>query len=84
MEKNVDEKLEVPILVRSENAKADLPQNIANNPLFAKSKKNGVLESNFDSNLLKVLIEVTYWTKIQTLGYVNIPHYVSKLIGKKE
>jgi len=31
-----------------------------------------------------VLIEVTYWNKIQTLGYVNVPHYVAKLIGRKE
>ena len=29
-------------------------------------------------------MEVTYWTKIQGLGYVNIPHYVQKLFNKKE
>jgi dynein heavy chain len=31
-----------------------------------------------------VIIEVQYWTKIQSLGYITIPHTVSKLLGKKE
>lgn len=57
---------------------------IANNLLFQKSSKNGLLESNFDPKLLKVIIEVQYWTKIQTLGYITIPHTVSKLLAKKE
>ena len=80
-----EDKLEVPILVRrTETEKRELPASIANNPLFQKSSKNGLLESNFDPKLLKVIIEVQYWTKIQTLGYITIPHTVSKLLGKKE
>lgn len=60
-----EEKLEVPILVRrSDSEKRDLPPSIANNPLFQKSTKSGLLESNFDPKLLKVIIEVQYWTKI--------------------
>jgi hypothetical protein len=43
---------------RSEHEKRDLPLAIANNPLFAKSTKSGLLESNFDPKLLKVIIEV--------------------------
>ena len=82
--KNIDDKLEVPILVRSENAHHDLPSAVAHNPLFNRSKKNGLLESNFDINLLKILIEVSYWTKIQTLGFVTIPHTVSRLLGRRE
>lgn len=80
-----EEKLEVPILVRrTTDDNKDLPTSIANNPLFAKSTKSGLLESNFDPKLLKVIIEVQYWTKIQSLGYITIPHTVSKLLGKKE
>jgi dynein heavy chain len=60
-----EEKLEVPILVRrTTDDNKDLPPAIANNPLFAKSTKSGLLESNFDPKLLKVIIEVQYWTKI--------------------
>lgn len=80
-----EDKLEVPILLRrTENDKRELPPQIANNPLFQKSSKSGLLESNFDPKLLKVIIEVQYWTKIQSLGYITIPHTVSKLLGKKE
>ena len=80
-----EDKLEVPILVRrTETDKRDLPPAIANNPLFQKSSKSGLLESNFDPKLLKVIIEVQYWTKIQAMGYITIPHNVSKLLGKKE
>jgi dynein heavy chain len=80
-----EDKLEVPILVRrTDQDKRDLPASIANNPLFQKSTKSGLLESNFDPKLLKVIIEVGYWTKIQSLGYITIPHTVSKLLNKKE
>jgi dynein heavy chain len=30
------------------------------------------------------MIEVSYWTKIQTLGFITIPHSVSRLLGRKE
>ena len=32
--KNIDDKLEVPILVRTENAKHELPVSLGTNPLF--------------------------------------------------
>jgi len=47
--------------------------------MFVKSKKNGLLESNFNSDLLKVLVEVQYINKIQSLGLVTIPHAITKL-----
>ena len=62
--KNLDTKLQQPVLIRQENAQSDIPPGLANNPLFTKSKKGGLLESNFDKNLLKILSEVTYWTKL--------------------
>jgi dynein heavy chain len=81
---NIDSKLEKSVLVRSENNDKELPSSVVGNPLFARSKKSGLLESNFDSDLHKVIIEVSYWAKIQTLGFVTIPHNVAKLLQKKE
>ena len=52
--------------------------------MFTKSKKGGLLESNFDKNLLKILSEVTYWTKLQAHGFVTISHAVSRFLGKRE
>jgi len=81
---NIDSKLEVPVLIRSDNNQRELPPSIDQNPLFSRSKKNGLLESNFDCDLHKVMVEVSYWTKIQTLGFVTIPHNVSRLLQRKE
>jgi len=61
---NIDSKLEKSVLVRSENNDKELPSSVVGNPLFARSKKSGLLESNFDSDLHKVIIEVSYWAKI--------------------
>jgi dynein heavy chain len=81
---NIDTKLEVPVLVRSESKEEELPVAVANNPLFARSKKNGILESNFDSELHRMLIECQYWTIIQAIGMVNIPHNIVKLLQRKD
>jgi hypothetical protein len=48
------------ILVRSENSVNELPSQI-NSALFNRSKKSGLLESNFDSELHKLIGEGTYW-----------------------
>jgi hypothetical protein len=77
---NIDSKLEVPVLIRSDNNHRELPPSIDQNPLFSRSKKSGLLESNFDCDLHKVMVEVSYWTKIQTLGFVTIPHNVQRLL----
>jgi dynein heavy chain len=82
--KNIDGKLENQILVRKEHSVNKIPSALEASPLFNKKKGDGLLESNFDVNLLRVLIELAYWTKIQTLGFVTIPHNVSRLLGKRE
>jgi dynein heavy chain len=81
---DMDQKLDKQILIRSEANDKELPPNLAQNPLFNKSKKSGFLESNFDCDLHKIIVEVTYWQKIQTLGFITIPHSVSKLLLRKE
>jgi dynein heavy chain len=81
---SIEQKLDVSVLTWSQNKVEELPSQIMANPLFQKSKKSGLLESNFDSNLHKVLIEVTYWQKLSALGYVTIPHQVAKLLTRKE
>jgi hypothetical protein len=80
----IDQKLDVSVLTWSQNRAEEIPQAIMQNSLFQKSRKSGLLESNFDSNLHKILAEVAYWQKISALGYCNIPHPVAKLYGRKE
>jgi len=81
---SIDSKLEVPVLIRAEHNQRELPSSLSGNALFSRDKKSGLLESNFDSDLHKVMVEVAYWTKIQTLGFVTIPHNVSRLLQRKE
>jgi dynein heavy chain len=81
---HIDNKLEQSVLVRTENNDKELPASIANNPLFSRQKKSGTLESNFDCDLHKIIIEVQYWTKIQTMGFVSIDHKVMRLLARKE
>lgn len=71
------------ILVRSENSQNELPTQI-NSALFNRSKKNGLLESNFDAELYKLIAEGTYWQKIMSLGLATVPPQVSKLLTRKE
>ena len=40
------------------------PAFLTKNAMFAKSRKVGLLESNFDTDLRKILIEVNYWNKV--------------------
>lgn len=71
------------ILVRSENSQNELPSQM-NSALFNRSKKSGLLESNFDSELHKLIGEGTYWQKIMSLGLATVPPQVSKLLTRKE
>jgi len=43
-----------------------------------------LLESNFDSELHKLIGEGIYWQKIMSLGLATVPPQVSKLLTKKE
>lgn len=54
------------------------------NSLFAKSRKVGLLESNFDSDLRKILIEVNYWNKVQQHGFVNLHINLIKMHHRRE
>jgi dynein heavy chain len=82
---NINSKLDNHILKRTTpESVQDLPPSISSNPLFTRSRKGGMLESNFDSELHKVIVEVTYWTKIQAEGFITVPHNVSRLLGRKE
>jgi dynein heavy chain len=78
----IDGKLDMCILTWSENSNNELPQSM-NHPLFTK-KKSGLLESNFDSELHKVISEGTYWQKIMALGIISLSYNVNKLLQKKE
>ena len=54
------------------------------NSLFAKTRKVGLLESNFDSDLRKILIEVNYWNKVQQHGAVNLHINLMKMHNRRE
>lgn len=82
--KGIDEKLDVTVLVRAEHNTRELPSSLSGNALFARDRKNGLLESNFDCDLHKVMVEVAYWTKLGTQGFVPVPHTVSRLLGRRE
>jgi hypothetical protein len=41
-----------------------MPTALAKLNIFQNSRKPGLLESNFDPKLRKILIEVHYWTKV--------------------
>lgn len=47
-------------------------------------QKPDLLESNFDTELLKLLFEVQYWNKIQSHGLITFPQPLSRLLTKKE
>jgi dynein heavy chain len=79
---NIDNKLDMCILTWSENSTNELPQSI-NHPLFSK-RRNGLLESNFDSELHKVIAEGSYWAKIMALGIISLSYNVNKLLQKKD
>ncbi|KAM4749227.1 dynein axonemal heavy chain 2 [Rhinophrynus dorsalis] len=50
-------------------------------PLMARSmEKAGMLDLNFDKNLLKMFVEIHYWERLQ----FEIPHYVIEINQRKE
>ena len=62
---NIEHGLSRFILIKTTQELLDSqPAFLNKNLLFAKSRKPGLLESNFDPNLRKMLIEVKYWTKV--------------------
>lgn len=71
------------ILTWSQDSHNELPAAVSH-PLFTKSKKSGLLESGFDAELHKVIVEGTYWHKIFLIGMVSLPNNVNKLLQRKE
>lgn len=82
---NVQSRLEQPVLMRSGASTGALnidPEEGMINPLLTKSNE-GALESNFDKGLLRLIVEVQYWSKLQSSGIV-IPHQVHQILQNKE
>jgi dynein heavy chain len=50
----------------------------------APKTEAGRLRSNFNVQLLKVMHEVNYWNKIQTIGLINMPHAIVRLLTENE
>jgi len=49
-----------------------------------KNPKAGLIESNFDSHLIKALAEAPYWSKVANSGIVTVPHVITKFALKRE
>jgi len=47
-----------------------------------KQREQKILKSNFNTQLLKIMIEVQYWNKLQ--GAVTIPHALARLSGEQD
>jgi hypothetical protein len=62
---NIENALQRNILIKTTQEIIDAqPPFLKQKTLFAKCRKTGLLESNFDPKLRKILIEVYYWTKV--------------------
>ena len=67
---------------RAERRNID-PRDQRTQALLDKQKPD-LLESNFDTELLKLLFEVQYWNKIQTHGLITFPLPLTRLLSRKE
>jgi len=65
-EQEINACLEDKILYKltEEDVKAE-NQLIKKNTLFAKSSKVGLLQSNFNVEFLRTLVEIQYWNKVE-------------------
>jgi len=80
-------KLAVPILRKMEEEVAVAKPGKDGAPskqAAAVRTDSGRLRSNFNVQLLKVMHEVNYWNKIQTIGLVNMPHAIVRLLTENE
>ena len=82
---NIEYGLQRFILIKTTKELLDSqPAFLNKNLLFAKCRHPGLLESNFDLNLRKMLIEVNYWTKVAQHGFVNLNINLTKLHNRRE
>lgn len=81
----IDECMQFNVLKRieKETEKNDDIAEKKNDKLNKPVRKTTYLESNFDVQLLRVLIEMQYWQKVSTLG-LNFPMCLSKLLMRKD
>jgi hypothetical protein len=79
-------KLAVPILRKmDEEVAKPAGKPDPTRPSVSKDKSEaGRLRSNFNVQLLKVMHEVNYWNKIQTIGLVSLPHAIVRLLTENE
>lgn len=81
-EQEINACLEDKILYKltEEDVKAE-NQLIKKNTLFAKSSKVGLLQSNFNVEFLRTLVEIQYWNKVEQN---NLPGNITRLVQKRE
>lgn len=81
-EQEINACLEDKILYKltDEDVKAE-NQLIKKNTLFAKSSKVGLLQSNFNVEFLRTLVEIQYWNKVEQN---NLPGNITRLVQKRE
>lgn len=78
---NIDMALQRNILIKTTPELLESqPGFLSKNLLFAKSRKVGLLESNFDTKLRKILIECQYWNKVAQHGFINLHINLTKLL----
>ena len=81
-EQEINACLEDKILYKltDEDVKAE-NQLIKKNTLFAKSSKVGLLQSNFNVEFLRTLVEIQYLNKVEQN---NLPWNITRLVQKRE
>lgn len=82
LEPKIEERLQKTILMK--HPSKDKSQGDSKEADKQKNPKAGLLESNFDTALIKILAEVPYWNKIANSGIVTVPHVVTKFALKRE
>lgn len=81
----ITESLDQKILIKTTQEILNAqPTFLQKNPAFAKSRQAGLLESNFNTPLYKVLQEIKYWNKIGSQGLINMPIQFARLSTKQD
>jgi len=76
--------LAVPVLRKMEIEEPKADGNKKNQQKTSSSGSEARLRSNFNVQLLKVINEVSAWNKIQTLGFISMPHSIVRLLAENE
>ena len=76
--------LQKNILIKTTQELLDSQPAFLHKNMFKPSRRPGLLESNFDTKLRKIIIEVNYWTKVAQHGFVNLHINLTKLHNRRE